>query len=90
VYLPSQLERAHNFARDGRYSERGWACTPPLCCVLFTIMMECTPESDHCQSICTLSSVAETSGWRGDVVYLDIWNDQYRQEIEYGGGLDSG
>ncbi len=23
----------------------------------FTIMMECTPESGHCQSICTLSSV---------------------------------
>jgi hypothetical protein len=23
----------------------------------FTIMMECTSESNHCQSICTLSSV---------------------------------
>ncbi len=29
VYLPSQLECIHyNFLRDGRYSERGWACTP--------------------------------------------------------------
>jgi hypothetical protein len=29
VYLPSQLERTHNFVCDGRYSENGgWACTP--------------------------------------------------------------
>ncbi len=30
LYLPSQLERTvhHNFVRDGRYSERGWACIP--------------------------------------------------------------
>ncbi len=31
VYLPCQLERTlYNFVRDGRYSERGWACKPTL------------------------------------------------------------
>ncbi len=45
VYLPTQLERTHhNFARNGRQSER-WRA------------MECTQESGHCQSSCTLSSV---------------------------------
>ncbi len=28
VYLPSQLDVHHNFAFYGRYSEKGWACTP--------------------------------------------------------------
>ena len=28
MYLPTQLERTTQFARDGRKSERGWACTP--------------------------------------------------------------
>ncbi len=42
--------------------QRGWACstrTPPNRTRLaeFTIMMECTPESSPCQSICTLLSV---------------------------------
>ncbi len=30
VYLPSQLERSHNFVRDGRYSERGGRGPPTL------------------------------------------------------------
>ncbi len=51
----------HNFLRDGRYSERGWACTPQhhqagLIFPNFSIMMECTPESGNCHSVCTLGT----------------------------------
>ncbi len=44
-----------NFVRDGSYSEREWACTPPLSgWADFSIMMECTPESGQCPSLCVL------------------------------------
>jgi len=37
------------------YNERGRACTPPsLAWADLTIMMECTPESGHFHSVCTL------------------------------------
>ncbi len=47
----------HDFVRDGRYSEKGWACTPHPPSpgwANFSIMMECTPESGLCPSVCTL------------------------------------
>ncbi len=52
VYLPFQLERIHhNFVpvRDFRYSERGHS-HPHQAKLDFSIMMECTPESGHCES----------------------------------------
>jgi hypothetical protein len=64
VHLPSQLVQ-HNFllvmvdrvkgelAYIPRPHQAAWA--------EFTIMMECTPESGHCQSICNLSSVTKTT-----------------------------
>ncbi len=36
---------------------------PPPGWTEFTIMMECTPESGLCQSICTPSSVGEIGGF---------------------------
>ncbi len=61
VHLPSQLERIHhNFARDGRYcGVKGGGRAPPPSpdWTEFTITMEWTRESGHCQYICTLSSV---------------------------------
>ncbi len=48
----------HNFVRDGRYTERVWACTPtpPPSPVWtnFSIMMEWPPESVCCHFVCTL------------------------------------
>jgi hypothetical protein len=53
VYLfPLSWSLHHNFAHDGRYSERGRACTPTITRLgLFTIMMECMPENGHCHSV---------------------------------------
>jgi hypothetical protein len=44
-----------NFVRDGKYSERVRACTPPPspAWTNFSIM-ECKPESGRCHSVCTL------------------------------------
>ncbi len=48
----------YNFVRDVRYSERGWACTPPPppAWANFSIVMKCTPGSGLCHSVCTLWS----------------------------------
>jgi hypothetical protein len=57
VYICLSRSVHRNFVRDGRYSERGWACTltPPVPgWANFSIMMECTPESGHCHSVCSL------------------------------------
>jgi hypothetical protein len=47
-----------SFVRNGKYSERGWACTvhtpPPPAWANFSIMMKCMPESGRCHSVCTL------------------------------------
>jgi hypothetical protein len=42
----------HNFVRDGRYSERGWACTPTPSTALdnFSVMVE-RQESGRCHSV---------------------------------------
>jgi hypothetical protein len=46
-----------NFVRDENYSERGWACSPTQpAWATFSIMMECTPQSGSCHSVCTLWS----------------------------------
>jgi hypothetical protein len=51
VYLPSWSVH-HNFVRDGRYNERGWAMgmhPPPFPgWANLSIMTECTPESGNC------------------------------------------
>ncbi len=50
---PLSLSVHHNYVRDGRYSEGGWASTPhpqPAWANFFT-MMECTPESGRCPSV---------------------------------------
>jgi hypothetical protein len=51
VYLPSQLWSVHHHClRDDRFSERGWACSPPSPgWANFSIMMECTPEGVNCE-----------------------------------------
>ncbi len=63
VNLPSQLERTPQLVCDGRYSKRGWACTPrpepSPGWAGFSIMMEYMPKSGHCHSVCTLWSSRE-------------------------------
>ncbi len=48
----------------------------------FTIMIECSSESDHCQSTCTLSSVGGTMGGGGTERKLD----EEREEKKEGDG----
>jgi hypothetical protein len=57
VYLPSQLERttATLLVMVDRVKGGGRAPPPSPGWADFTIMMECTPESSHCHSVCTLS-----------------------------------
>ncbi len=60
----------HNFVRVGRYSERGWACTPlppSPGWANFSITMECTPESGHCH--CVYSVVHPLSHINAFTVY---------------------
>jgi hypothetical protein len=51
-----------NFTGDGKYNERGWACTPPPspAWANFTLMSECAPESSRCYSV---YSVVITKKW---------------------------
>jgi hypothetical protein len=52
------------FTGDGKCSERGWACTHTLILTgvgYFSIMIECTPESDCCYSV--YSVVVTTVNW---------------------------
>jgi hypothetical protein len=45
----------YNFVCHGRYSEKGWVCTPhphhTPAWANFSIMMACTPESGRCYSV---------------------------------------
>jgi hypothetical protein len=59
VYLPSQLKCTKQtlYMMLDRV-KGGWACIPPPLPAWadFSIVMECTPESGHCHSVCTLCS----------------------------------
>jgi hypothetical protein len=50
--LPLMVDRVKG---EGHTPPMGGAPSPVW--AEFTIMMECTPESGHCQPICSLSSV---------------------------------
>jgi hypothetical protein len=55
VSAPHSWSVHHNFACGGRVKEGGPAPPSPGCAD-FTIMLECTPESGNCNSVCTLWS----------------------------------
>ncbi len=53
-YLPSHLRRTLTLCTWGEIEWKGWGLHPPsLAWANFSIMMECTPESGRCHSVCT-------------------------------------
>ncbi len=54
MYLPSQLERTLQLCAWWKIEWEGVGVHPHPPPLIFSIMMECTLEIDHCHSVCTL------------------------------------